>query len=119
MNNDNTSAGMTRFTDSNLFFDGSYLMYVRPDGKRDFVARFRFKRDYKGFVSFLKKHFTVDEYFTAYGKGTPPSDILRMKGYVSATCKATLKRAGYPQTLAGLNAYVTRPLMFTKLTVEG
>ena len=106
MNNDNTSAGMTRFTDSNLYLDcGSYLTYFGPNGERKFVARFKLRRNARGFIKFLKEHFTVEEYFAQYETGKAPDLILSDKGYVSAAMKAALKRMGYAPNQEGLKAW--------------
>jgi hypothetical protein len=103
-----------KFDRKQFEYSGGYLTYG-PD--RKFVARF--KRGGKaGFVSFLVKHFTVSEYFdmlntvnpAAAAVGNPreyaPAEVLETKGYVCDNVKRILKRAGYPLTWAGFDAYL-------------
>jgi len=93
-----------KFENDQFQFDGMYLMYG-PD--RKFVARFKVRADRSGFVSFLKKNFTVEEYFEALTKGTAPVTIMEAKGYVSATVKKALKSMGYEPTMQGKKQYLS------------
>lgn len=102
---------MTKFVKAEFNFDGEYLTYNMaglPDGQtRRFVARFkRNKGDRAGFVSFLIKNFSVEEYFRDYGAGGTPVEIMEKKGYVSNTVKKVLKSMGYEPTQAGFKAYI-------------
>lgn len=97
---------MTKFVRSLFDYHGGYLTYGTD---RRFVARFKHNaRDRSGFVSFLIKNFTVEEYFGLYdnGRGMAPAEILRTKGYISKTVKNTLDLAGYPATPDGYAAYI-------------
>jgi hypothetical protein len=77
---------MTKFEKSKLV--GSE--YVTYEGK--FVARFKHVRSNKsGFISFLVKNFSVEEYFAAMERGNAPATILETKGYVPAHIKRWLK----------------------------
>ena len=91
------------FQKDNFAYSGGYLTY---DNK--FIARFKYSsRDKAGFISFLVKNFSVEEYFAEYAANVAPALILEKKGYISATVKQVLKRTGYEPTLAGKNQYVT------------
>jgi hypothetical protein len=81
---------MTRFTTSNLKLEsrGEYLMYTDAAGKQHFVARFKHVKHGGRFARFLRKHFTVEEYFAAYAAGTPPLTIIEAKGYVHPMTRA-------------------------------
>ena len=66
---------MTKFTKKNLLDDGMYVHYC-PDGfrtlykDRKFVARFKYmKRNLGPFCTFLRKNFTVEEYFARLDAG--------------------------------------------------
>ena len=96
---------MTAFTNDNLRKDGMYLSYTGPipaNGKRGFIARFKHDRgDMAPFMTFLKKNFTVEEYFDAYAADIPPLKILESKGYMSRNAKKACKRGGFPVTPEG------------------
>ena len=93
---------MTKFQKDNFQYSGGFLTY-----NDKFVARFKNRAgDKVGFMSFLIKNFSVDEYFAKYAAGTTPAEILESKGYVSTTVKKLLKSAGYPTTFEGKQRYV-------------
>jgi len=97
---------MTKFARDQFQYHGGYLTYGPEE---TFVARFKYcGRDKAGFVSFLIKHFEVEEYFNLYadGRGAAPATILKSKGYVSATVKAILKEAGYEPTQTAYDQYI-------------
>jgi hypothetical protein len=95
---------MTKFNKDDFNYHGGFLTYGT---EHKFVARFKYnKRDRVGFVNFLVKNFSVEEYFTALEVNHAPSQVLRTKGYVGATAKKVLANAGYPQTVDGLNQYL-------------
>jgi len=77
---------MTRFTKENLIKEGKYLFYL-PDGSathyadRKFVARFRIA-GIGSFATFLRKNFTVEEYFASLNAGEDPFTIAKSKGYL-------------------------------------
>ena len=97
-----------KFDVNHFSWDGEYLMYWSFDsGEKHFVARFKRRSDRTGFVHFLRKNFTVEEYFhKLVVEKTPPVTILETKGYVSTTVKKILKEAGYPTTQEGKEKYL-------------
>lgn len=69
-----------------------------------FVARF--KRGGRGsFLTFLCKHFTVEEYFSRLDAGEPPLKILESKGYILPHIQRWLKQDGYPVTREGYEQF--------------
>ena len=97
-----------KFDKTQFNWDGLYLMYRGLEsGEMHFVARFKRKGDRTGFVEFLRKNFTVEEYFQELVLNKKaPVEILEAKGYVSATVKKVLASAGYEPTLAGKRQYL-------------
>ena len=102
---------MTKFTKENLIDDGMYVHYC-PDGlrtvyaDRKFVARFKhMKRNLKPFCTFLRKNFTVEEYFARLDAGENPAPILESKGYIASHIKAWMRKSGFPTTPAGYKAW--------------
>jgi hypothetical protein len=97
----------TPFTKENLIKDGEYLYYVPPgcgpySDASKFVARFKYGRGGMGtFATFLRKNFTVEEFFAEMDKGTGPLAILEAKGYILPHIKKWLREGGYPVTRAG------------------
>lgn len=92
---------MTKFNKTK-FTTGECLIY-----EGEFIARFkRNKKNRSGFISFLVKNFTVEEYLDKRNKGISPMMILEAKGYVSLTVKNVLKAAGYEATVVGYNQYI-------------
>lgn len=95
---------MSKFVKAEFHNDGPYLTY---GADRKFMARFKYTlRDRAGFVAFLVKHMTVEEYFAARNAGQSPLDILEARGYISATVRKILQRMGYPETQEGRKAYL-------------
>lgn len=96
------------FDKTQFNWDGLYLMYRgQESGELHFVARFKRKGDRTGFVEFLRKNFTVEEYFKALVVDRmAPVEILESKGYVSATVKKILKDAGYTPDSEGKTKYL-------------
>lgn len=91
---------MTKFVKAE-FTPGEYAKY---EGK--FVARF--KRGGRGsFLTFLCKHFTVEEYFSRLAAGEAPLTILESKGYLLPHVRKILKEEGYPVTREGYRAMLT------------
>lgn len=92
---------MTAFTKNNLVKDGMYIHYVADDERR-FVARFKHARDGQAsFMTFLRKNFTVEEYFAKMDAGFTPLKIVEAKGYLLPHIKRWLKRDGYEVSQAG------------------
>ena len=85
----------TKFTKENLIGSNGYVFFHK-DGRetayvnREFVARFKYvKRNMGPFMTFLRKNFTVEEYFDRYDAGETPLDIVKSKGYIASHIKAT------------------------------
>lgn len=99
---------MTKFRKAQFEYFGGYLHYITDAQERKFIARFKHcPRDRVGFVSFLSKNFTVEEYFNSLEvEKKTPVKILEEKGYVSTTVKNLLRQAGYPETIEGRNAMI-------------
>ncbi len=79
------------FTDENIRKEGAYLYYRPESGSRSderFIARHKhMRRDQRGFKIFLKRNFTVEEYFARMDAGEAPLNILKSKGYMPAHSK--------------------------------
>jgi hypothetical protein len=89
--------------DRELFHQDS--MYVMYDGR--FVARFKYQKSGMGsFISFLRKHFTVEEYFSRMDAGEAPLTILESKGYILPHIRRILKQHGYDPTREGFKQYL-------------
>jgi len=90
------------------FDKGMYLNYYRVEGERPvFVARFKYRRsDQAGFITFLIKNFTVEEYFDRMANDESPLDILESKGYLASSIKRDLKQMGYQPSFEGRTAYL-------------
>lgn len=99
---------MTKFIKAQFEYHGGYLHYNTDAGERKFVARFKHcPRDRAGFVSFLIKNFTVEQYFNGLDlENKTPVKILEERGYVSATVKKLLRQSGYPETFEGRDAMI-------------
>lgn len=77
-----------KFVRSQFNYHGGYLHYTvnasEPTSVR-FIARFKHvPGNRSGFVKFLSKHFTVEEYLARIDAGEAPLTILESKGYVCA-----------------------------------
>lgn len=100
---------MTAFDKTRFKMDGDYLMYLgHESGDWHFIARFKYaKRDSAGFISFLIKNFTQEEYAVKHVvERMAPVAILETKGYISTTVKKSLKTMGYSPDLAGKTQYI-------------
>ena len=100
---------MTQFTKQNLIKEGKYLTYMpngydTPYADRKFVARFR-TAGVGSFATCLRKNFTVEEYFARMDAGESPLPIAESKGYLLPHIKRWIKKAGYPVTKAGHDAW--------------
>jgi hypothetical protein len=75
---------VTAFTTSNLSLEsrGEYLVYRTDLTCREFVARFKHVKYGRAFAAFLRKNFTVEEYFNRLNAGEAPLTILESKGFV-------------------------------------
>lgn len=89
-----------KFVKSEIQNNAGWLSY---QGK--LIARVRIPRNRGPFITFLVKHFEVEEYFEK-AKDLAPAKVLETKGYVSSVVKKILKDAGYPQNQFGFKLYV-------------
>ena len=97
---------MSKFVKSEFRWDGMNLTYGED---HRFVARFKTARSERaGFTSFLIKNFSTEEYFRRLEAGESPVEILRDRGYVSATVKRLLKSMGFAATPDGFAAYLAQ-----------
>lgn len=88
------------FNEKMFDFHGGYLTYLTK-GKRKFVARFKYNRGAMGpFKTFLKRNFTVGEYFELYDTGLTPIKILETKGYINPAMRKMCKKMGVEPTMA-------------------
>ena len=109
----NKEVDMTAFTKENLSQDGTHLVYTGPKvpgSKTGFIARFKYTHN-ATFATFLRRNFTVEEYFDLYNQDIAPINILETKGYMSPNVKKALKRAGYPTTAEGKKAYIAAAIL--------
>ena len=85
---------MTLFNEDGFDFHGGYLTYL-TEGKREFIARFKYDRTAMGpFKTFLKKHFGVAEYLEVLSSGVTPMKALESKGYVPPHIRKACKDMG-------------------------
>ena len=104
-------AESTAFTKDNLVKDGDCLYYIptpaSPYTEWRFVARFKYaaKSSLGPFATFLRRNFTVEEYFALVDADKSPLKIAESKGFVLSHIKKWLKRDGYPQTREGYEAW--------------
>lgn len=100
---------MTKFDKDQFNYFGGYLTYGQYPERPKFIARFKYSsRDKAGFMSFLVRNFTVEEYLGRIQAGETPVKILESKGYVSATVKKILKEAGFEPTIVGKQQYLNQ-----------
>ena len=103
---------MTKFNKAQFNKGGEYVEYCLipmpcPFEQRKFVARFKYNRGGKAsFISFLCKHFTVEEYFARREAGEAPLKILESKGYLLPHVKKELIKHGLPLTIEGRDTYM-------------
>ncbi len=118
---------MTAFTADNIIVDGMYVMYgaqgwQTPTAERKFIARFKHTpRDKPSFISFLKKNFTVEEYFAEIeqsGTGHGPLTVLMAKGYLQPHIKKALKRLGYTVDQSGFKAMIDDQVKATRARLD-
>lgn len=95
-----TESEMSKFVKSE-FSTGEYATYC---GK--FVARFK-RGGRASFLTFLCKHFEVEEYFSRLAAGESPLKILESKGYVLPHIRVWLKEEGYPVSPEGMRMMIT------------
>ena len=88
---------MTKFEKDKFVADAMYIHY---QGR--FVARFKYKKSAMGsFIAFIRKNFTVEEYFGRMDAGEGPLTIAESKGYILPHIRKWLRDRGYPVTQEG------------------
>jgi hypothetical protein len=93
----------TKFTKAQFVNHSGYVTYPIA-GEQQFVARFKHVRSgASSFITFLVKHFTVEEYFARLTAGETPLKIAESKGYLLPHIKRWLKEGGYPVSIEGRN----------------
>ena len=99
--------GETPFTKENLKRDGQWLHYWPTNSMSDrkFVARFKVG-GIGSFATFLRKNFTVEEYFARLEDCNAPLTIAESKGYLLPHIKRQLAELGYPLTQAGFRRMI-------------
>lgn len=104
---------MTAFTKENLFKDGPEYVIYRPEGAKThadyrFVARFKYgaKTSIGPFMTFLRRNFTVEEYFARIDAGECPLEIAESKGFMLSHIKKWLRQGGYPVNQAGFEQFL-------------
>ena len=105
---------MAKFTNNNLVADGDYILLRETgniwDKNNRFVARFKHGGK-RRFLSFLKKNFTVAEYFElmekkdARGVQLSPGQVLESKGFLTDYRVKLCKENGYTPDIAGYRQY--------------
>ena len=103
---------MSKFQKELFSYNGGYLMYGNGYPERaKFVARFKYRGgDRAGFMSFLIKNFSPEEYFARLDANETPVAILESKGYVSTTVKRILKQQGFAPTVEGKRQFLNQPV---------
>ena len=76
----NKEIDMTMFEKEKFIWDGLYLMYV--DGEnRSFVARFKYRKNYKSWINFLVKNKVSQEAYFELRKTMAPLTAMWELGY--------------------------------------
>lgn len=94
----------TPFTKQNLFKSNGHVYYVDPvTHQTRFVARFKYAAGSSAgpFMTFLRRNFTVEEYFARMDAGESPLPIVESKGFILSHIKRWLRQGGYPVTREG------------------
>lgn len=92
---------MTAFVKDQFHWDGMYLTYG-PD--RRFVARFKHRTsDRHTWITFMLKHFTVEEWFAAREWQVTPLKLMESRGYLLPHIRKWL-RDGTIKEFAGKTA---------------
>ena len=100
---------MAAFTKENLHRDGEYV-YYSPNGnkwdRKNNVGIARMRMGAAGtFMTHLRKNWTVEDFFAQREMGKAPIDIVKATGYIMPHIKRWLKEDGFPQTMAGYEAW--------------
>ena len=71
-------------------YSGGYLMYGNDLNDQVFIARFKYTKNYRAWINFLCKNFTVAEYLKAADE-TIPRAAIEAKGFYDDTTVACLR----------------------------
>ena len=71
-------------------YSGGYLMYGNNLNDQVFIARFKYTKNWRTWVNFLVKNFTVAEYLQAADE-TSPREAIEAKGFYDDMTVAMLK----------------------------
>ena len=107
MNRNNSLGGNMKFKKDQFNYFGGYLHYTDDNGTKRFVARFKYAQtSSRGtWVTFMIKHFTVEEYFLALADSSP-IQVMQGRGYVLSHIKKWMKQDGWTDlTHAGYKAW--------------
>jgi len=90
-----------KFTNEMLTNENGWI-HANVNNERKFVARCRNASDAKPFMTFLKRNFTIEEYFEMYDNGMAPLEILHTKDYISPNVRKILRHSGFPVNQEGV-----------------
>ena len=65
-------------------YSGGYLMYGNDLNDQVFIARFKYTKNYRAWINFLCKNFTVAEYLQLADE-TSPREAIESKGFYDNT----------------------------------
>ena len=86
-----TQTAPTRNFHKELFnYSGGYLTYGNDMNDRVFIARFKYWKTHRTWITFLCKNFTVAEYLEA-AEATSPREAIEEKGYYDETTVRCMK----------------------------
>ena len=71
-------------------YSGGYLMYGNNLNDQVFIARFKYTKNWRPWVNFLVKNFTVAEYLQAADE-TSPREAIESKGFYDDTTVRCMK----------------------------
>ena len=71
-------------------YSGGYLMYGNNLNDQVFIARFKYTKNWRTWVNFLVKNFTVAEYLQAADE-TSPREAIEAKGFYDDMTVAMLR----------------------------
>ena len=71
-------------------YSGGYLMYGNNLNDQVFIARFKYTKNWRTWVNFLVKNFTVAEYLQAADE-TSPREAIESKGFYDDTTVRCMK----------------------------
>ena len=86
-------------------YSGGYLMYGNDLNDQVFIARFKYTKNYRAWINFLCKNFTVAEYLQAVEETKSPRQVMEDKGYCDETTirKMKVQLKAKDQIIAELN----------------